>query len=180
MRRTVFFVRRRYFILVDQVTSAREHRYDWILHGNSEDLDYFPGGWRWIVGKARLAVFNLLPSGLPWRFEAAFDTTETELYHRVPKNHAVLHCWTAGSMATFVTALIVDDVDKPLPEAVVINHDPLAVRVQLAGDKQEDVFIWNPGDKKRTIELPGVGKVALTAPATVVRRAKAPKAGRRG
>lgn len=140
-RRSMFFVRRRYFILIDEVESARTHEYTWLLHGSGEAV-WQQNGMVWQSGPARLTVRLLLPTGMCCKFGMG-KSYHTEQGQEV--KHRYLRAITGGRNVLFAAVVVPESNRVEQPRIRLITRNPLTLGVRIAGAKQEDVFVWNPG-----------------------------------
>jgi hypothetical protein len=164
-RRRVFFARRRYFVIVDEVESPRTHEYALLLHGGSDDFEYLGDGGVWRVGGARLLARVLLPSGLAVKQVRGHGVGRKG---SPDDRHVYIRGITAGRDVRFVTLLVPDRWDAERPRIALLNHEPLALGVRVAGRRTWDAFVWNPKRRRCAIPLPGGGRFT-TGPAAEVR-----------
>lgn len=165
-RRSVFMVRGRYFVIVDEVEGARTHEYSLLLHGAGTDMEYAaPDGATWKIGPARLSAYALIPTCMPWRHQKASGTSCDDDYHRTPSEHMVLRVWTSARSVRFVSVIVPDTVDSPAPQVAVQSQQPVALRIKVAGMRAPDLFVWQAGGGRA--KVPGHGVLALKAPAGV-------------
>ena len=159
-RRSMFFVRKRYFVIVDEVESPRTHEYAWLLHGGSDDFDYKADGGVWRVGKARLTLRLLIPSGMGVKQCVGAGEGDSK--------HIYVKAITAGRNVRFVAMIVPDQTGAAKPEVELISKDPLGLRVRLDGVKRDDVFVWNPEGKLERLRLPNGRSVRAEKVAKVV------------
>lgn len=172
-RRSLFMVRGRYFVMIDEVEGARTHEYSWLLHGAGQSMEYAsPDGALWKVGPARLAAYPVIPTSMPWRhLKAAGTDHDLTNLHRIAAEHMVLRAWTCGRSVRFVSVIVPDAADAALPQIAVISQDPVALSIKVDGMTSADLFIWQAGGGRARV--PGHGVVTLKAPAAVLRQAVA-------
>lgn len=167
-RRSMFFVRNRYFVVIDQIESPRLHEYSWLLHGNSMDMrEAHPDGAAWNVGPARVAAYNLMPSGLPWRHLKGSDTRQQgNPPRRGPGEHMYRRAWTSGRDMLMVSLIVPDPATAAMPKVAVASQSPVALRVRLDGMSSDDLFLWNP-EGKSSLKVHGLGSFRCRQPAGV-------------
>jgi hypothetical protein len=168
-RRSVFFVRKRYFVIVDEIESARHREYRWCLHGNSKEAESKHWGGQWIVGSARLCAFNLLPTGMPYRHYLGKHTRARSRSARSDRTHVYRQTWTAGKNVLFVSVLVPDSADAAMPEVCLLGRTPVAIGVGTAESRKQDVFIWTGQGGSQRIKVPGVGDETVAGPAGLFR-----------
>jgi len=139
-RRSMFFVRKRYFLIVDEVESARSHEYTWLLHGCSAEAEYMADGAQWRQGNARLTARVLLPSGLGIKLRVGRHCGKGH----AEADHVYVKAITGGRNVTFAAVLAPEARDAAMPEVRVVGRDPLRVSVRLDGMRRPDVLVWRP------------------------------------
>ena len=159
-RRSMFFVRRRYFVLIDEITSPRTHEYAWALHGGSDDFAYRHDGGLWHVGDARLTARFLQPSGLAiWHGLGDGEAGAPRAY---------IQAYTAGRDVRYVTVLVPDKWNAAAPEVELVGRDPVAIRVRVARARRPDLFVWTPSGRGR-VSVPGEGSFRADSVGAVFR-----------
>lgn len=157
-RRSMFFVRERYFVVIDQVESPRVHEYAWLLHGAGE-MKLLHDGAVWTNEAARLTARLVLP--------ACPAVQPLTGHHGSDEDHSYIRNLVTGDDLLFAAVLVPDAAESPDPEIRLLSRDPVALSVRLAGARREDVFIWNPEGGEGQVELTGVGTFHLDGSATV-------------
>lgn len=146
LSRSVFFIRNRWFVIIDQVTAARTRRFDWIMHGNSLDCQMCHNdGCVWTMDDTKLWLFNLIPNGISYRNERG--RCQPRKKPGVPEDglHTYHRVWTAGTEATFLTVLIPQSSKHQQPKVQLLGTDPITVTVCSHGQNREERFVWKLG-----------------------------------
>jgi len=165
-RRSVFMVRGRYFVIIDEVEGAKTHEYSWLLHGNSLEMTYAaPDGAHWAIGPTRLAAHVLLPTNAPWRHLKGGGAAKNDAGERIPADHMCLRAWTSGRTARFVSVLVPDKADTPPPQLRVVASEPVAVSIHTGESPTPELFIWKPQGGRARVR--GLGAFVLNGPAGV-------------
>lgn len=153
-RRALYFVRQRWFVIIDQVTAARVRRFDWLLHGSTTALaGSEPDGCVWTDGEMRLWLFNLLPSGLPWRDSVQQHPVSKAASDPDAGRQKLRRVWTAGREVTFVSVLIPGPADSASPKVRLRGQNPVQIQVELADSATPDVFTWTPNGGPAAVTL---------------------------
>ncbi|WP_324715851.1 heparinase II/III family protein [Carboxydochorda subterranea] len=119
IRRTVLFARREYFIVVDDLHSDGEHRYDWQIHLGRADrgkLDMRPDGATWTIPNDRgrnvsLDIWFAAPS-----VQLTSATGPTNYVPRETFDHVYLKATSNGQDARYVTFLYPRYESDPPPQ----------------------------------------------------------------
>jgi hypothetical protein len=158
-QRHMFFVRGRYFVVVDDVESPREHRYSWLVHGGGAAFDIVPDGASWPVGHARLTARILSPSGMSMRYPQG--------WHAHDEDHNYIRAKITARSIRTVMALVPDRRHAAKPELTLLGTHPVAVLVRCEGEPLQ-LFCWHTGDQPTTVFVPDHGEWTVAPGVTVV------------
>ncbi len=166
--RHVLFVRPEYFVMVDELESAGESDYQWLLHAKSEmKLDEAAQRVTVAQGQARMRVQFLAPEGLKFSQTDQFDVPP-EKPDSPNQWHFRASTPSKSAQAVFVTVLTPyrEGRESRVPEAKLLPAQG-GVAVELRGPEGVDLALWRLAAGAARVEAADVSSEAAV---TCVRR----------
>lgn len=164
--RRVLFLRPDCFVICDELASASESSYQWLLHSWEEmDLDEAAQTVTISRENARLTTMLLSPPGLKFTQVEGFDIPP-ERPDSPTQYHFTADTVSKSSEATFLSVLSAWEADRPerVPETELLDADGGSA-VRLTWEDGSAIVLWRLGDATEV----SAGEISADAEVAVVR-----------